>query len=531
LVGPPGNQRVATVQAGGKVDLNGDGLFTVLSNYDLNGSGTIESLIGADDWSQLKYDFRQNIRAANGAIAPLDSDLTFDEVHQTNLQLLAGNAPPVATADNGTTIRDAAVSIGVLSNDGDVGGALDPASVTITVAPAHGTASVNPVTGAVLYTPASSYVGADSFMYRVKDNLGANSNAVRVNVTVAPSSLSSVVGRRIFYNQSVWDSNSAAINAVADNAAIAPGKVPYLPGGGTAVAANITNYSRGINGIMVDLAAGVTHTAITAADFVFKVGNNNAPSTWVAAPAPSAISVIPGGGVGGSDRVEITWASGAIKNKWLEVQVLATANTGLGITDVHFWGNKIADSASTSPATSFETTSTDSAQVLGNIGSGKPITDLRDYNRDGQVTSTDSAIVLANIGNIVRLNVAVGGPFAPETAPLSAIADLAGALGRDLEMERNSESLVAFALTSLEHARAFVKGSTASLGSNGTGFQSGRPIRLPTHLNVRNLDHVRDTAIVQLQSQNFNQEDEPSDSLPSETLRGLWGSLSLPDLI
>ena len=144
----------------------------------------------------------------------------------------------------------------------------------------------------------------------------------------------------------MWDGNSAAISAVNDNAAIATDKVPHLPGGGVAVAANITSFTRGINGIMVDLSAGVTHTGITAADFVFKVGNNNSPNTWAAAPAPSAISVIPGGGVGGADRVEITWATGTIKNQWLEVQVLPTANTGLAAADVHFWGNKIADSAS-----------------------------------------------------------------------------------------------------------------------------------------------------------------------------------------
>jgi hypothetical protein len=206
------------------------------------------------------------------------------------------------------------------------------------------------------------------------------------------------------------------INAVNDNAAIATDKTAYLPGAGVAVAANMTNFSRGINGIMVDLSAGGNHAAITASDFVFKVGNNNAPAGWANAPAPSAVSVIPNGGGAGIDRVEITWANGAIANKWLEVQVLATANTGLAAADVHFWGNKIGDSASSSPAGLFETTSTDSAQVFGTIGAGKPITDLRDYNRDGQVTSTDSAIVFANVGNIVRINIA-GGPFAPEADP------------------------------------------------------------------------------------------------------------------
>jgi hypothetical protein len=280
-------------------------------------------------------------------------------------------------------------------------------------------------------------VGAPGQIVETNQNVAYGTNltntlgAANYPLNILPPA-TTIAGRHIFYNQSVWDGNSAAISAVNDNAAIAPGKVPHLPGGGVAVAANITSFSRGINGIMVDLSTGVNHTGITAADFVFKVGNNNSPNLWAAAPAPSAISVIPGGGVGGADRVEITWASGVVKNQWLEVQVLPTVATGLAATDVHFWGNKIADSASSSPAGTFDTTSTDSAQVNATIGAGKPITDLRDYNRDGAVTSTDAAIVAANIGTIQRLSILVGGPFAPEADPAVASDDGSSAVASAL---------------------------------------------------------------------------------------------------
>jgi hypothetical protein len=253
-------------------------------------------------------------------------------------------------------------------------------------------------------------------------------SATSTNSQFTYTSGAGVVGRHVFYNQSVWDGNSAAINPASDNAAIAPDKLAYLPGSGVAASANATNFSRGINGIMVDLAPGGNHTAITAGDFVFKVGNNNSPSTWAAGPAPSAISVVSGGGTGGSDRVIITWPSGSIANKWLEVQVLANARTGLAAADVHFWGNKVADSASSSPAGLFETTSTDAAQVFGSIGAGKPISDSRDYNRDGQVTSTDAAITFANIGSIVRINIG-GVPFSPVAESAEAVAADEAAIG------------------------------------------------------------------------------------------------------
>ncbi|UCC39887.1 MAG: DUF1460 domain-containing protein, partial [Candidatus Aminicenantes bacterium] len=64
-----------------------------------------------------------------------------------------------------------------------------------------------------------------------------------------------------------------------------------------------TSYSRGINGIMIDFAALPGDP--TADDFQFKVGNDDNPDAWPAAPKPIHITVRTGEGVGGSDRVAI----------------------------------------------------------------------------------------------------------------------------------------------------------------------------------------------------------------------------------
>ena len=55
-------------------------------------------------------------------------------------------------------------------------------------------------------------------------------------------------------------------------------------------------------------------------------GNNN-PAGWATATAPASVTVRAGAGVDGSDRVTLLWANGAIVNQWLQVSVLATANT------------------------------------------------------------------------------------------------------------------------------------------------------------------------------------------------------------
>ncbi|MGD9721697.1 MAG: beta strand repeat-containing protein [Pirellulales bacterium] len=238
-----------------------------------------------------------------------------------------------------------------------------------------------------------------------------------------------VANRRLFYNQSVFDGNNASINA-SDDGAIAPDKTAYLPGAGLAVFENVSSYSRGINGLVIDLAGGGTHTSIDANDFVFKVGANNSPNTWSAAPSPSAISVRTGAGAGGSDRVEITWANNAIENVWLEVQVLATANTGLTATDVFFFGNRIGDTGSPT-ATSFTTTTSDANTITGGgLGSASGITDVRDIDRSNTITvAGDRSAALGNIGALNRLDVGTAGPFAPDSGDAGIASALAATSG------------------------------------------------------------------------------------------------------
>ncbi|MGD9724096.1 MAG: PhoPQ-activated protein PqaA family protein [Pirellulales bacterium] len=221
---------------------------------------------------------------------------------------------------------------------------------------------------------------------------------------------STVVGRLLFYNQSAFDGNDPAISA-ADDGAIASDKTAYLATGALADFSNISGYTRGINGLMVDLLGSGAHGSISAGDFVFRVGANNAPASWSAAPAPSALSVRLGAGISGSDRVEITWANGAIANQWLEVMVLPTANTGLVQTDVFFWGNKIGDTGSPS-ATSFTTTTADASTVIaGGLGGAGGVTNARDLDKSNTVTvAGDRAAALGNIGALNRATVTISAP-------------------------------------------------------------------------------------------------------------------------
>ncbi|MGZ8242458.1 tandem-95 repeat protein [Methylomagnum sp.] len=94
------------------------------------------------------------------------------------------NSPPVANADAANAAFNAYVLINVAANDEDVNGNLDPRSVAVVTNPQNG-AVVNHGNGSVTYIPATTFTGADSFTYVIKDLLGATSAAAKVTVKVS----------------------------------------------------------------------------------------------------------------------------------------------------------------------------------------------------------------------------------------------------------------------------------------------------------------------------------------------------------
>jgi len=201
-----------------------------------------------------------------------------------------------------------------------------------------------------------------------------------------------LLGRYVFYNHSAWDGNSAVANA-ADDQAIAPDKTP-LRRGGIATFANYTSFSLGVNGIMIDIVQG---GAVSASDFQFKVGNNNTPSTWGGAPSPVSVTVRAGAGTNGTDRVTIIWADNAIQKEWLEITVLATANTGLLSPDIFYFGNAIGETGNSAADAKVDPNDELLARANpANVLHPAALTNPYDFNRDKRVDPSDQLIARAN---------------------------------------------------------------------------------------------------------------------------------------
>ncbi|MBN2473869.1 MAG: lamin tail domain-containing protein [Pirellulales bacterium] len=229
---------------------------------------------------------------------------------------------------------------------------------------------------------------------------------------------SGVVGRYVFYNQSVFDGNNAGADASDDNA-IATDKQALLPGQ-TATFANYTSYSRGINGIMVDIVGVTDPMALDAADFQFRVGNSDNPGTWGAASAPSTVSVRSGAGNNGADRVTIVWPNFAVSKQWLQVTVLANADTGLSEPDVFYFGNSPGEAGnSTADAKVNASDMLLARNNPRNFLNPAPVDFNYDYNHDARVNATDMLIARNNqthFLNALRLITVPGGKVAESKA-------------------------------------------------------------------------------------------------------------------
>ena len=276
-----------------------------------------------------------------------------------------------------------------------------------------------------LAAPGGAWDAADAGGYAVRVEEAqisdVNNNFVAAGVvgtfTVVPPA--AVVGRHVFYNGSAFDGHDAAPTA-ADDAAVAPDKIALLPGG-VASFANVTSFTRGITGITVDLRG--TTGAVGAGDFTFRAGNSAEPATWAAAPAPLAVLVRPGAGVGGATRVTLSWAEGVVRNTWLQVTVKANANTRLVANDVFYFGNLSGDAGGDALVVGGADVVGTRAELLGPGG----VDSRADHTRDGRVDARDLAAARENFGRgLYRLGLPPAGAAAASAQPTAP----AGSTGR-----------------------------------------------------------------------------------------------------
>ncbi|NLF30482.1 MAG: hypothetical protein GX591_06305, partial [Planctomycetes bacterium] len=189
------------------------------------------------------------------------------------------------------------------------------------------------------YTAAGTY---DATVRIYDGNLAAPAVEMPVTVMIEAATVpATVLDRHVFYNNSAADGFTVGADP-ADDGAVDAGKNALLPGCASGPD-NVTGYSRGVNGLMIDIADLADPDALSPADFTVRVSHDPVGGAWTPGPTPATVAVRRGAGTDGSDRVTLIWPDGALVNTWVEVTVRATAATGLPAGDVFLIANAAGD--------------------------------------------------------------------------------------------------------------------------------------------------------------------------------------------
>jgi uncharacterized repeat protein (TIGR01451 family) len=151
--------------------------------------------------------------------------------------------PPTANPDTINTLKNEPVEVPILDNDVDpLDGLTNDDFQSITTPPANGTAEFDPVTGRVLYTPNTDYVGSDTFNYEICNADGCSETTVSVNIAApeAPDAVDDVADTlaNVPVNVPVLSNDTPGTDRVLDPTTL---QVTTPPTNGTAVIDTTTN--------------------------------------------------------------------------------------------------------------------------------------------------------------------------------------------------------------------------------------------------------------------------------------------------
>lgn len=182
-VDPDGSIHAASVDLDPAITGIQNTLFTANGNWSVSLTGDVTFTPAPDFYGSTSITY--NVKDDKGALSN----------HATiTLTVNSVNDFPVAVNDNVTTNEDTFVTFNITSNDTDIDGTIDPATVDLEPANAGtqtstttttGTWSVNNA-GDVSFTPSLNFNGTASITYTVNDNGGATSNIATISVTVTP---------------------------------------------------------------------------------------------------------------------------------------------------------------------------------------------------------------------------------------------------------------------------------------------------------------------------------------------------------
>lgn len=164
---------------------------------------------------------------------------------------------------------------------------------------------------------------------------------------------------------------------------------------------NLTNTSRGLNGIGFEIQGQAIPELLSLSDFNFQISPQGAfsqsdspPEGWVTAPAPASITV----SQGSIEQIVIRWPDNTIENRWLRVTVKANSNTGLSEDEIFYIGHLRGET--TGPTGSIFTVAfADISLIRTAVGQTVDSSSISDIDKNGTVSFADISAMRSNIGS------------------------------------------------------------------------------------------------------------------------------------
>lgn len=226
-------------------------------------------------------------------------------------------------------------------------------------------------------------------------------------VTFTIDALVAVVNSQVYYKGSTFAGSS-----VGD--ALDPSK-SLAKSGGTAQTlsfANVINSSKGINGLVFDVA-GLASSNLTASDITFRMSPQgafneaaNPPSAWPAALPPSLIDVT-AGNASTPSRVRIEWVDNQIQNRWLQIKIAANANTGLRESQVYYVGHLLGETTGTLSSGSYLVQIADINLIRPEVGTSAVVSSVVDITKNGLIQISDITAMRAAVGQGQLRNITI----------------------------------------------------------------------------------------------------------------------------
>jgi len=378
----------------------------VFAPVEMNGAG--EAVVA---WASASNDIRAR-RLSLGAFPVLDLNGAAEGIDFATDKDPGELLLPIVDADELTITTSSPTLVGATIQmdpsliGGELGIDTSGTNITatytasgVTLSGVDTVANYQQVLRTVVFAPPYSFEGGQTteIEFTIDDGSATSPIATARVRNTAPAE---VLGRHLYYAGAKYDDPLPGPHY--NNAAYDTSKTAYQAGSGGSTFANVSSYTRGINGIV--LFTNGDYGVPSLSDFTFKMGTSTDPGTWLDAPAPSAITFREGAGTGGTDILEITWLDGAIKNTWLEVTMLANENTGLAADDVFYFGSRVGDTGLSNSANAALTSAADQLAVRAHPAIGVGVENPYDFDRNGAVSAGDELTARFNPGILLMLN-------------------------------------------------------------------------------------------------------------------------------